>query len=102
MERLKFWLFVILLLLIIVISVGFSLWNTQSVPLSFGVLSLDPRPVSFWVVASFAIGGLCGLLLGAGFLRNYKLKRRIRRLEKALAKCQQGNADRSVIKDEVS
>lgn len=85
MERFKSWLFVVLLLLIILISAGFSLWNTQTVPLSFGIVSLDPKPVSFWVVASFATGGICGLLLGAGFIRDYKLKKRIRKLEKELA-----------------
>lgn len=101
MERLKYWLFVILLLLIILISVGFSLWNTQAVPLSFGIVSLDPKPVSFWVVSSFAVGGLCGLLLGAGFLRDYKLKRRIRKLEKALADSRMNHSHRTVIKDEI-
>lgn len=101
MERLKFWFFVILLLLIILISAGFSLWNTQAVPLSFGIVSLDPKPVSFWVVSSFAAGGLCGLLLGAGFLRDYKLKRRIRKLEKELANTRPIHSDRTVIKDEL-
>jgi uncharacterized integral membrane protein len=95
MERFKYWLFIVLLLLIILISAGFSLWNTQAVPLSFGIVSLDPKPVSFWVVASFATGGVCGLLLGAGFIRDYKLKKRIRKLEKELANIRLGKVSRA-------
>ena len=90
MKRLKYWLLVILLLLVVLLSAGFSLWNTQPVPLSFGIVSLDPKPVSLWVVSSFAVGGVCGLLLGAGFMRDYRLRKRIRKLEKELANTRLG------------
>lgn len=101
MKRFKNWLFVILLLLVILISAGFSLWNTQLVPLSFGIVSFDPKPVSFWVVSSFVAGGICGLVLGAGFIRDFKLKIRIRKLEKELASIRHAHAGPDTIKDEI-
>lgn len=100
MKRFKNWLFVILLLMVILISAGFSLWNTQPVQLSFGFVSFDPRPVSFWVVSSFVAGGVCGLVLGAGIIRDFKLKIRIRKLEKELAGIRQAQARQEKVRDE--
>lgn len=101
MKRFKNWLFVVVLLLVILISAGFSLWNTQAVPLSFGIVTLDPKPVSFWVVSSFVAGSICGLVLGAGFIRDFKLKTRIRKLEKELAGIRQAQSKLDKVRDEI-
>ncbi|ALO46282.1 lipopolysaccharide assembly protein LapA domain-containing protein [Pseudohongiella spirulinae] len=85
MQGLKRWLTILLLLLIVLLSAGFSLWNTVPVPLSFGIVSFADRPLAVWVIAAFCLGGLCGLVLGAGVVRDVRLRLRIRRLEKELA-----------------
>lgn len=85
MHRLRRWLLIFFMLVIFVLSVGFSLWNTTPVPLSLGVYELEPRPLALWLVAAFCAGGLFGLILGSGLVRNVQLRLRIRKLEKELA-----------------
>lgn len=84
MKRLKRWLILILMLCLILLSAGFTLWNTQTIPLSFGLFSFQPRPLSVWIIISFSIGALCGLVLGAGLIRHLQLRHRIRQLEQEL------------------
>jgi len=55
----------VLVVLIFLLSVGFSFFNTQQVALSFGFLVLAPQPVALWVLSAFVIGGFFGLALGA-------------------------------------
>lgn len=85
MQLVTRWLVVLLLLLIFILSVGFSMWNTAPVVLSFGVHEFAARPLSFWIIVAFCLGGLTGLVIGAGLIRNARLRLRIRRLEKELA-----------------
>lgn len=86
MKHIKRWLIFFLMMCLLMLSIGFSLWNTQLVPVSFGLISLEPRPLSVWLVVSFSLGALTGLLIGAGLLRHVKLRRRIKQLEDELAK----------------
>lgn len=89
MKRIKRWLLALLMLSLLILSIGFSLWNTQLVPLSFGVISFSPRPLSVWIVLVFSLGVLIGLVLGSGLFRHLRLRRRIEQLESELAKCQE-------------
>lgn len=86
MQGFKRWLVFLLLLLIFIISVGFSMWNTAPVVLSFGVHEFAARPLSFWLILTFCLGGLTGLVVGAGLVRDTRLRLHIRRLEKELAR----------------
>jgi len=85
-RALRRWLLILLLLIVFILSLGFSLWNTVPVPLSFGFHEFDPRPLAFWLIAAFCAGGVLGLFLGAGLIRDVKSKMRIRALEKELAR----------------
>ncbi len=82
----------IVLVLICLLSVGFSFFNTQQVPLSFGFFVLSAQPLALWVLGAFATGGVLGLLLGSGLFRRWRqareislLRAQIARLEKAVA-----------------
>ncbi len=87
----------LVLVVIFLLSVGFSFFNTQQVPLSFGFLVLSAQPLALWVLGAFAAGGLLGLLLGAGLFRRWRqareitqLRAQVSRLEKEVART--GNA----------
>ncbi len=86
MQRFKYWLVFLLLLLIFILSVGFSMWNTSPVPLSFGIHEFAARPLSLWLIIAFCLGGLTGVTIGAGLIHSVRLRLRIRALEKELAK----------------
>jgi putative membrane protein len=76
------------LILVFVASIGFSFFNSTPVALSFGNWQIPAQPVSVWIIGAFVSGGLIGLLLGLGFIRNLKSKAELRRLTKALAAAQ--------------
>jgi uncharacterized integral membrane protein len=86
MKRLKRWLILLLMLCLILLSAGFALWNTQAVPLSFGLFSFDARPLSVWIIISFSLGAISGLVLGAGVIRHIQLRHRVKLLEQELSK----------------
>ncbi len=88
----------IVLVLIFLLSVGFSFFNTQQVPLSFGFFVLSAQPLALWVLGAFATGGVLGLLLGSGLFRRWRqareithLRAQITRLEKAGAMSDSAN-----------
>lgn len=83
-KQFKWWASVILLLLIVLVSAGFSLWNTTPVPLSLGFHTFAERPMAVWIIVAFCIGGLVGLLIGSGLINQLRLRRRIRQLEREL------------------
>lgn len=77
---------------VFLLSVGFSFFNTQQVPLSLGFMVLAAQPLALWVLGAFALGGILGLLLGSGLFRHWRkereiaqLRARITNLEQALA-----------------
>jgi uncharacterized integral membrane protein len=84
MKTLKRWVVILLLLLVLLITTGFSIGNNIDVPLSFGPMTLEARPLSLWIISAFSLGVLSGLTLGAGLINNFRLNRRIRQLEKEL------------------
>lgn len=85
MNRFVRFLIWLLLLLVFLASVIFSFFNTDPVPLSLGYTTLAPQPLSVWVIGAFVLGGLLGVLLGAGLFRHLRSKLEIRRLHKRVA-----------------
>jgi len=85
MHRLKRWILIFFVLVIFVLSVGFSLWNTTPVELSLGVHSFTARPLAFWLIVAFCLGGISGMVVGSGLVNDVRLRLRIRSLEKELA-----------------
>lgn len=84
MRRLKRLLAAAMLLLIGMLSMGFALWNSTAVPLSLGIHTFAPRPVSVWLILSLCLGVIIGMLFSMGLFRGMRDRRRIRQLEKQL------------------
>ena len=84
MQRLVRFLAWLFLLLVFSASIAFSFFNTTAVALSFGFFELPEQPVALWVIGAFVLGGLCGLMLGSGFMRNIKARYQFNRLQKKL------------------
>ena len=83
-------LVVLVLLAALIFGLLFSLANSQSVPLDLLAMQLQARPIAVWLLATFAFGGLVGLLVGSvALLRlqasRYRLRRRLENCEKALS-----------------
>jgi uncharacterized integral membrane protein len=84
MHRLKRWILVFFVLIVFVLSVSFSLWNTTPVALSLGVYEFGLRPLAFWLIAAFCLGGFSGMVVGSGLVDHVRLRLRVRSLEKEL------------------
>ncbi len=78
-----------LLFLVFVASIVFSYANPEPVSLSFGFTTLSPQPLAVWVIAAFVMGGILGVLLGIGLVRNLRLRLELRRLRSQLLKTEQ-------------
>lgn len=85
MRRLLRILIGLLLFFILLLSISFSLLNRVPVALEFGLLTLSPQPLSVWIIGAFCLGGVLGVLLGAGFLRSLRNRGTIKGLQKELA-----------------
>jgi uncharacterized integral membrane protein len=72
------------LVMIFLLSVGFTFFNTQQIALSFGFVVFAPQPLALWVLSAFISGGLVGLALGAGIFRRWRGEREIERLRAEL------------------
>jgi len=72
------------LVMIFLLSVGFTFFNTQQIALSFGFVVFAPRPLALWVLLAFISGGLVGLALGAGIYRRWRGEREIELLRAEL------------------
>ena len=79
----------VFLLLVFAASVTFTYYNSIPVTIGIGSWQLQPLPVSIWIIGAFVSGGLLGLLLGLGLLRNLKSRVEIRRLTKALMEAEE-------------
>lgn len=77
------------LLVVFAASVTFTYYNSTPVVIGIGSWQLQPQPVSLWIIAAFVSGGLLGLLLGLGLIRNLKSRVEIRRLTKALKEAEE-------------
>lgn len=80
------------LFLVFIASIVFSYANPEPVELSFGFFTFPAQPLAVWVIAAFVIGGVCGLVLGAGFMRGLRARLEIRRLRTQLEKSEQALA----------
>ncbi len=90
LARIIVWCFIFI---IFVASIVFSFSNTQPVALSFGIVTLAPQALAVWIIAAFALGGVLGLLLGAGLVRNLRAKLEIKRLRSQVSKLEKSLAN---------
>ena len=90
--------FIIALLFLLVVLVGFIFTSNNSVmvPLWVGV-ELAPQSLAVWVLLAFAWGGVLGLLLGYGLFRRIKAQLRINHLEALLKKTQDANINTPLV-----
>ena len=84
--RILAWCF---MFIVFVASIVFSFANQEPVALSFGIATLDPQPLAVWIISAFASGGLFGVLLGVGLVRNLRFRLEIRRLRTQLSRVEQ-------------
>ena len=89
MRQLTQLLYGVFLLLVFAASVTFTYHNSIPVTIGIGSWQLQPLPVSIWIIGAFVSGGLLGLLLGLGLLRNLKSRVEIRKLTKALMEAEE-------------
>lgn len=89
MRKLTQFLSGLFLMLVFITSITFSYFNTTPVAISFANWQFRAQPVSVWIIGAFVSGGLIGLLLGWGLIRNLKARNEIRRLTRQLEKAQQ-------------
>lgn len=88
--RILAWCF---MFLVFVASIVFSYANPESIALSFGFITLAPQPLAVWVIAAFAIGGLFGIVIGVGLVKNMRSRIEIRRLRTQLNRAEQELVD---------
>ncbi|TCO76116.1 lipopolysaccharide assembly protein LapA domain-containing protein [Chromatocurvus halotolerans] len=73
------------------LGVLFALQNDVAVPLDLLVYRFAPRSLALWVLAAFALGGLCGVLVASAV--SLRLRTRMRLLNRQLTRAQ-SEADR--------
>lgn len=78
----------VFLVLVFIVSITFSYFNTTPVAITFANWQFPAQPVSVWIIGAFVCGGLLGLLFGIGLVRNLKARAEIRRLSKQLEQAQ--------------
>jgi len=78
-----------LLAVVFLLSVVFSFFNSQPVPLSLGFMAFSAQPLALWLLAAFALGGLLGLLLGSGWSRRWRKEREIAQLHTRITSLEQ-------------
>ncbi len=59
-------LYLVILLIVLALGMIFSFRNTAEVPLDLFFVQLPAASLSVWVLASFALGGLLGMLFTLG------------------------------------
>jgi uncharacterized integral membrane protein len=72
------------LILVFIVSIVFTYFNSTPVSIAFGSWQFAPVPVSVWIIGAFVSGAALGLLLGSGFFSALKARADIRRLTKQL------------------
>jgi len=68
------------------IGVLFALQNEVRVPLDLFFYQFAPRSLALWVLAAFALGGLCGVLMSS--FVSLRLRTRMRLLNRQLTGAQ--------------
>lgn len=77
------------LMLVFIVSITFSYFNTTPVALTFANWQIPAQPVSVWIIGAFVCGGVIGLLLGTGLVRNLRSRAEIKRLMRQLDQSKQ-------------
>lgn len=69
MRWLKYLIIVMLCLFALVIGIGFAVLNTDDVVIDLFFVTLPSASLSLWLMASFVLGGIVGILTtGAGVM----------------------------------
>ena len=68
MKLLRTILTILVLLAAVALGVLFALQNTQPVGLDLLFFTFSPRSIALWVLVSFALGGLAGLLASSAYM----------------------------------
>ncbi|MBJ6138127.1 MULTISPECIES: LapA family protein [Marinobacter] len=89
-------LLIVLVVILIVVALVFSLNNQMAVSLNFLLFETQPHGVAVWIILSFVLGALVGVLLMLiGSFRSSvsrrNLKKRLERTEQALEKSRADN-----------
>lgn len=79
------------LVVVFLLSVVFSFFNTQLVPLSLGFMVFSAQPLALWVLGAFALGGLLGQLFGSGLFRRWRTEREIAQLRARITRLEQAS-----------
>lgn len=90
MRSLKRWLIGLILIAVLLVGMLFSFQNTATAPLDLFIVQLDEQRVSLWILLSFAVGGVSGLLISSSTLIRLKsqtllLRRKLDKARKDLA-----------------
>lgn len=72
------------LILVFIVSITFTYFNSTPVIIQFGNWQFAELPVSVWIIGAFVSGGLLGLVLGLRFFNGLRSKSEIKRLNKKL------------------
>lgn len=88
MRILKRLLLLALLIVVFVAGMMFTFQNTEQVAVDLFFVKLPAAPLSFWILSSFAVGGLLGVFFTLGIALRLKtgklvLQRRLSKAEKA-------------------
>jgi uncharacterized integral membrane protein len=88
MATLKTLLWIGFILFIVAISILFSLQNSTPIAVDLLITPMPPLPVSLWILISFVLGALFGLLASALALlkvrsTNHLLRRKLQQLDAA-------------------
>lgn len=102
MRSLKRWLTGLILLAVLLVGMLFSFQNTATAPLDLFVVQLSEQRVSLWILLSFAVGGITGLLISSSALIRLKsqtvvMRRKLDKMDKELAVLSNSGAGRSGI-----
>ncbi|MEQ9547362.1 MAG: LapA family protein [Marinobacter sp.] len=80
-------LIVLLVLFLVLLALVFSLNNQMAVSLNFLIFETQPHGVAVWIIMSFVIGTLIGVLIT--MLATFRTSVSRRNLEKRLARTEQ-------------
>lgn len=93
-------LIVLLVLILVLVALVFSLNNQMAVALNFLVFETQPHGVAVWIIMSFVLGALSGILITvlATFrtsVSRRQLQKRLTRAERALEESK-GHSNRTL------
>jgi putative membrane protein len=89
MRPVKRLLVLIFLVCVLFFGVLFSIQNTDQIALDLLLVQLPEQRLSLWVLLSFALGGVVGMLISAAAIltlksQNLVLQRKLQKLQKEL------------------